>query len=374
MRRLILFISSSETMNRKQGIRAVCFVVILAGILWWLDANIRFTPDPSSLHIARRFKELYSDPADTWDGILLGTSYTDRAWAAPLAYEMYGMTVYPMSTDSQPFALAPSMIEEVLSYQDISFAVVELHGLTTEAIYTDPVKVRRVTDNMKRSENWLKTIAAGMDFMEKWYPDTLGDNPGLIRLSYYFPLVQFHQRLSADDDGLVKEDFMPGETKMKGVYEAVQSTRTTAIHLEAHDNYPEIGEQQQELLDALFACAEKHNIQLLFLNLPTAETLETYQDDLNAAARYVQEHGYPVLNCNESEVLEASGMDGSTDYYDKGHMNARGAHRFTGFLASWLKEQVELVDHRGNAAYTGWDEAAEAYDAFYQNASAALDG
>lgn len=350
-------------MTKRQGVRAVLFLAVLVGILWCLDGVLKLSPD--SAHISRRFKELYTDEADTWDGILLGTSYTDRAWAAPVAWEEQGIAVYPMSTDQQPFVLGPNVIEEVLKYQDISFAAVELHGLTSEAIYTDMVKIHRVIDYMRWSENRAQTIEKGLSFMEKWCPEALGnDSLMTLRLSCYFPLIQFHSKLT--EGGADSLLLHAGETKMKGACEEKQCTRTEKIHLTAHETYGELTAQQKELMDAIFECAEKNGIQLLFLNIATEQSKESYQEELNAAARYARENGYPVLNCNEAEVLKASGINEKTDYYDTGHMNALGAHNFTSFVASWIKDNLELEDHRGDARYQSWEEAAEYYDSWYQ--------
>lgn len=353
-------------MTKRQGARAVFFLIILLGIIGGLDLASRISMDPSNIHITRRINEMYTDTADTWDGILLGTSYTDRAWAAPAAWEEYGMAVYPMSTDSQPFVLIPNMIEEVLKYQDISFAVVELHGLTSEAVYTDAAKLHRVTDNLKRSSNWINSIENGLAFVEKWNPEAKGeDSLSTLRLSFYFPLLQFHTRLTEENFSILR---FPEENKtaMKGVYEAEPSMKTTRISLTAHDTCPEASDQQKELLDAVMECGKENNIALLFVNLATEESREQYQEELNGAVGYVREKGYPVLNLNEAGVLEESGIDEDTDYYDTGHMNALGAHKFTSFLAGWISGQAEVEDHRGDSRYQSWEDAAEYYDGWYQ--------
>jgi hypothetical protein len=217
---------------------------------------------------------------------------------------------------------------------------------------------------MRRSANWLDTISTGMDYVEQYSPETIpnGDS-ATLRLSYYFPIMQFHSRLMTDN--FVLRDFVTGTTKMKGVYTAVQHYKTNRVNIVPHEQYPEVTSQQQELLDAVIECAEENDLQLLFLNVAT-DLSEEYESSINAAVRYVQEKGYPVLDCNDAEVLAASGLDGETDFFDENHMNALGANKFTKFLASWVKEQVELTDHRGDTRYESWDDAAEYYDEWYE--------
>lgn len=350
-------------MTKKQGVRAVLFGVVLIAILWWIDGTLRLNPRIfSNRMMIWRFDEMYTDQKNTWDGVIVGTSLADRDWAAPAAWEEYGMAVYPMSTDSQPFVLTSNVIEEVLKYQDVSFAVVELHGLRPQNLKPDVAKVRRVIDNMKRSGNWAQAISKTLNYMEKWYPGSQFES-GIQRLSFYIPLIQFHSRLTKE--GLAKEDFWQGETKMKGVYEDKYRIRTKPAALEANGNFPEATQQQKELLDDVIDCGERNGIQLIFLNLPS-DLSDASQDSMNAVSRYVEEKGYPVLNFNDAEVLKASGLDGGTDFMDEQHLNTAGAYKLTKYLSGWLHENVEIQDHRGDERYKSWDDAAEEYREFYQ--------
>ena len=89
----------------------------------------------------------------------------------------------------------------------------------------------------------------------------------------------------------------------------------------------------------------------------------------DATAEYVEERGYPVLNFNDPEVLEESGMDG-TDFMDTKHLNAKGARTFSEYFSDFLYETLaadtEVQDHRGEEGYESWDEALENYEVFYE--------
>lgn len=332
--------------------------------MWWLDANIRYAPLDKSLLIDQRFHEMYTDTENTWDGVLLGSSNGDRAWAAPLAYETYGMTMFPMTLDGNPFVLIPNELKEVLKRQNISFAVIELHGLSDENIDPATTRIRYVTDRMKRSLNWLDAVDTGLEYLEAYGADTIpGGDINMLRLSLYFPLIQFHSRLMTED--LTKEDFIVGNTKMKGVFDAKWAAITRQVELKAVEQYPEATQRQKELLDAVFDCGEENGVRLLFLNVATAREEET-EASVNGAVRYVKENGYSVLDLNDAQTLEASGLDGDKDFYDTNHLNARGAHKFTLFVSEWIREQLEVPDHRGDEVYQSWEDAAEYYNGWYE--------
>ena len=349
-------------MTKKQGIRAVLFLVVTCAVLLWIDGALRLPKDQYNVLMTRRFEEMYRDERDTWDGIIVGTSEADRAWAAPLAWEEQGMAVYPMSTDGNPFVLTSNIIEEVLKYQDLSFVAVELHGARPESLSTNDIKIHRVTDHMKRSANRNDAIAKAIRYMDEWYADQprMADS---LRAGLYFPLIKYHSRLTKEK--LYPGDLDHGETRMKGVYEAPQHIKTNAITLEANDRASELLAQQKMLLDEVIACAKKHDLQLVFLKGPTAVPVEQ-QESMNAMVQYVEQQGYPALNFNDAEVLEACGLDGQTDFFDDEHLNAKGARIYTHYVAAWMKEALELPDHRGDKRYASWDDAAKVYEDFYE--------
>ncbi|MDY3250083.1 MAG: hypothetical protein SOX32_07020 [Candidatus Choladocola sp.] len=352
-------------MSKKQAVRALLFFIVLFGVVIAADSVLRMEKVGDILAENRRFRELYTDPEDTWDGIILGTSVVDRSWAAPEAWSKYGMAVYPLSTDGQPFFLTVSLIEEAMKYQEISFVVVDLHGFRPENLKVSSKEIREVTDQMKWSVNRVKTVKRALDYMEEWYPGFIASSD-ITKASYYLPILRYHRRLTGYK--LYKEDFFPGKTEMKGVYEGELRLKVKPVDLKASDAFTELTGQQIQLLDELIAFAEEKEIQLVFLNSPSVME-EKQQGSINAAAAYVAEKGCLVLNFNDSETLEQSGLDGKTDFTDELHLNTVGARKFTDMLAAYLHDNLEIQDHRGDSRYQSWDEAAEKYKEFYMESA-----
>lgn len=349
-------------MTKRQGLRAIIFLLILLTVLWIAGTVVGMPRTDDVVLMTRRFDALYTDEKDTWDGIVIGVSTVDRAWAAPLAWEKYGMAVYPMATDGQPFFLSTDLIREVKKYQDISFVMVDLQGTRPGALKSNGSRVRWITDHMKPSLDRIKTVAKALNYMDTWYPGAY-DESFVNRLSYYIPFLKFHSRITAED--FYEWDFIPGKSEMKGAYEAARHIAANPVDLQPSDSYTELTEQQLELFEELFAYAEETGLQLVFVNPPSVRGKEVL-GYINAAAQYVQEQGYPVLNFNDADVLEESGINGTDDFIDKKHMNTSGAYKFTQFVSDWLHETVEIPDHRGETGYESWDEAWEVYEEFYE--------
>ena len=57
------------------------------------------------------------------------------------------------------------------------------------------------------------------------------------------------------------------------------------------------------------------------------------------------------------------GIDWKTDSNDRGdHMNLDGVKKMTAFFGEYFTREGILTDHRGDPAYSSWDEELKAYD------------
>lgn len=353
-------------MTKRQFLRCFAFFILTGAVILGLNTVMRIPKDEDMSQTTERFRALYTEEKDTWDGIFLGTSLVSRGWVSLSPWEKYGMTVYPMSTDGQPFVLTKYLIEEVLKYQDLSFVVVDLHGLREGVLKTNGSRIRNITDHMKWSSNRTEAIARALEWTDEHYPGRI-DSTRLNRLSYYFPLLQFHSRFT--QEGLYLEDVIWPESEMKGVYDLERTTVVDEeVKLESCTETGELTEMQTELLEEFFDYTEEKDLEVIFVKMPSALD-EEVQEVLNALAEYVEERGYPVLNFNDPEVLEESGMEG-TDFMDTKHLNAKGARNFSEYFSDFLYETLaadtEVQDHRGEEGYESWDEALENYEVFYE--------
>jgi hypothetical protein len=81
------------------------------------------------------------------------------------------------------------------------------------------------------------------------------------------------------------------------------------------------------------------------------------QQASRSADQIAQEYGVPSLN-----MLKGTGViDYNTDMVDAGHLNILGATKATKCLGDFIKNNVELPDHRNEAGYERWQECAESF-------------
>lgn len=357
-------------MTKKQGIRLVSFVLVLLLTLLGLIKVFGIPTDDSMISITERFVEFYDEPENTWDCVFVGTSCVDREWAAPLAWNDYGMTVYPMNTSVQPIALTTNLLTEVRKKQDVKLAVVDIRGIQKSKMNPIEKRIRRITDNMKYSSNRTETVEKAIDFYKEFYSqEDVEDGAKMLdqldESSLYFPFLKYHSRWKT---GLTRNDFLKKESEMKGVYNykkrpfKVEKVEPTKVI----DGVGELDEMQKGILDEIFEYGQSTNLPMLFISSPV-QVSKNDQLELNAALQYLEDKGADVINFNTEEKYEELDLDFSQDLFNESHLNSRGAVKFTKVFSQYLHDTYQFEDKRGQQEYQEWDEAYEKYTEFYES-------
>ena len=85
------------------------------------------------------------------------------------------------------------------------------------------------------------------------------------------------------------------------------------------------------------------------------------QKRVDAVAQFAREENVEYLDLNQH--VQEIGIDWMRDTNDAGdHINYHGCKKVTAFIGQYLKENTDLVDHRGDPAYQDWDEELVAFD------------
>ena len=84
---------------------------------------------------------------------------------------------------------------------------------------------------------------------------------------------------------------------------------------------------------------------------PMSDALRTIRIVRSRAAQY----GIDYIDGNFDEV--AIGIDWNKDSYDGGaHLNLYGSRKMTKYLGEYLTKKCVLTDHRGDPAYSSWED------------------
>ena len=112
-------ISKSRT-----AVRAIVFVLIAVLGIGLISPMLVANNDWDKRHVHGFFLE----PEDSLDVVLIGASQLYTGYSAPLAWQQYGYTSYPLTVSNIPARLYGSLLTEAVNRQHPKLNVVDIDG------------------------------------------------------------------------------------------------------------------------------------------------------------------------------------------------------------------------------------------------------
>lgn len=323
-------------MKHKNLLKAVCFLLLFAVFLAAFMQPC-FKNDDEFAFEAFRF--LNANPGAV-DAIFIGTSNTYAFWNPAFAWKAAGVASMNMCSPALPFGAARYYVEEARKTQPGALFVICLNKLKTP--YVRESNIHFAADYMPHSSVRTRMI-------ESLCKDAKITSP-LDKLEYLFPFIRFHTQwtdpLYPRDRNVLTSDteiqFLRKAEDQTGVNEPTEDRAPLADFAEA---------QLRDLLDYL----QESGARAVFTVHPQNHRAE-YNALLNTAADTARAAGFDVLDLRECDLT-----DPAADYYNGNHTNIHGSLKFSVYLANVLRERYGLADRRTDAAYAGWDAAADNY-------------
>ena len=120
-----------------------------------------------------------------------------------------------------------------------------------------------------------------------------------------------------------------------------------------------------EYLEKLWKLCEENDTELVLLAIPygSEADIDRYlkRQGMNLTLEdWARERGIPFrfYQKEEPELI-----DFATDFRDQTHLNTEGAGKLTADLGAWLAKDYALPDHRGDRAYSSYEEDLQRYEA-----------
>ena len=111
--------------------------------------------------------------------------------------------------------------------------------------------------------------------------------------------------------------------------------------------------------DRIKKFCDERGIQIIIYSMPSAKNYN--QVRIDAMESFAKEKGVTYIDLNEK--TDEMGMDWTQDTNDGGdHMNLNGARKVVKYFGNYFRENLNLTDHRGDPAYSDWDEELVEYD------------
>ncbi|MBE6786439.1 MAG: hypothetical protein E7538_09470 [Ruminococcaceae bacterium] len=337
-------------MTKKQLFRAVVFALVLLCMFTFLSDVFQNGSNRASTYKTRAYFELEED---TLDVAFLGTSGIDRYWLASKAYEEQGIASFAFATDGYPAWLMLPMVKDFARRHDtLKLVVLDMRAFT--ATYTGA--------DAERYEVRARTFAEALPFFSLTRLDTISKTLEVISenvegedrfdLSYLFTFIKYHSRWSEDDFDPYAETEYKVSPYMGAFIHKKLSIRpspkkvTTVVTEKRQAIDPVCLEALYELLDYF----ETQDFEVLFLNTPHEQNARDTRR-LNTLCDILDEEGYNYVYCD----LDESIYDLQNDFYNPDHVNYYGSEKFSERFISYLKQNYDLPDRRGDERYSQWE-------------------
>ncbi|MBT3318872.1 MAG: hypothetical protein HN948_00470 [Clostridia bacterium] len=326
------------------AVKLVVFVAIFVVLLVFASYIVRPQSDMKT-----RFTGFYAEPKDSIDVIVIGSSPVAPLYAAPLIWNEFGITLYPLGTNSQPTVGIKYLVKEAQKRQGSSLFVIDvsLFMVEPQSLLTEP-NIRNIVDNMTYSLNRIGAI------------NEMVQIPG-ERINYYFDISKYHSVLR--DGELSAASFKDFDFAVPSVYkgyffvDAVEPFDPVDVS-GITETKPIPDESEQILLDLMAYC-ESEQLDVMFVIAPYITSDERKMSH-NYLQALIESHGYTFIDFNDK--AGEFGIDYSTDLYNRNHLNLSGAEKFSMYFGAYLADTYDFADNRGSADYTSWDDAYAAWE------------
>lgn len=329
---------------KKNVVKIVLFFVAVAGVVASLAKLVTNAGDYRNYQWIQGF---HQERENSLDAVYVGGSNVYAFWMSPVAWENYGITVYPLASNAQPVVAAEYFIREARKTQPDALYIVSL--INTSCGFSESV-LHCMLDYFPYTRERLELTKMLLDN---------GDYEGAERMEFYFPLLRYHSRWSE----LCKDDFSYEVDGLKGGSQYplyLENSQNISGAYRLSEKRLDLEDYSMQALMSLLEYGEKENVKLLFVRPPQAKTDETVIARCNTYLDIVQEHGYPVLDMLSR--TDEIGLDLTRDWYNEPHVNCHGSVKMTDYLCRYLMENYGFEDKRGDPAFSDWDEAFEKYE------------
>ncbi len=343
-------------MTKKQIWRTVAFALVVC-LLFLALCDVFELTDNS--YVPARFQTYYKLNEDTLDAVWIGTSGVDRYWIGAKAYEEYGMTVYPLSSDHMGAWLFTELADEALRSQSPELLIVDLRAFSqsNDDVELTDTRSRRLLDAMDPfSVNRLRVISKTKDTLQHIDSETSSYD-----ISYLFSFIKYHS-LWAEDDFSLSDSISHKECPYLGFFMkkfASVRGKDPIPHVYQADYYSELDPISEEALYDFLEYVEQKKLNVLFVNTPGVMT-KRERGRANTVCKILAEHDIDYINyCltdEEGTFTLIPELDYSLHFYNRNHVNYYGAELFTKNFSAYLNENYGFKDHRNEEAVKeDWD-------------------
>ena len=329
--------------KRESVIKLIGFIVFMA-ILVKVFSNVTYM----FRNVGYNRNHIVEIKGEKLDMVYIGGSAAFVYWQPLKAWNDCGFTSYLYATDTIQAENIQAFVEEVRKEQNPDLFVIDVRPFQYYSDEEVEFGFRNGSDGMD-----LTSSARYKSINEYFKNRIFLDNTNY--LSYYLDIIKYHTNtgnLGASEAWKLSNN-TGGVSSNKG---------WEWIDLYMYLEEPEILNTKlngalipncKNILVKLLDYCKQENLTVLFVVCPYQISIED-QKKYNTVGDIIQDNGFDYLNTNL--YYEEIGIDFSTDFYNKDHVNLFGAEKYTTFLEQYILDNYAMPDHRDDEAYESWNE------------------
>ena len=326
-------------------VKIVCFVLIFIFILSGIIRILLLKGDQLMYGV----KSFFKDNSNRYTDVLfVGSSHVHYGIDTTVLYKNYGIASYNLASSLATFWSMYFYIKETIQYQKPSLLIVDVFTINRD-------------DESIVSDNIIDRFSLGVPLSFNKVNAIMLEGKKNMLHNYINPLYLFHNRY----DGLNYADFLRYKGRDRYKYYKLNLIRYNIPKSVYEPNIKNIKERiklyskSEDYYLKIIKLSIENNIPILFIVIPYSLN-EKDQKMFNEAERIAEEYNVPFINFNLD--YDDYNLNFSEDFYDGGHLNYKGAAKFTRYLGKYLKENYDLPDRRGDPKYYSWEMNAKYHD------------
>ena len=325
--------------------KCVVFLVIFFALFVLIQHILKYKWENHEF-ISTRFECYENENKDTIDVLFFGTSRIYAGITPMIMWNDVGLSGMNFGTSLQNAMCNYYLLEYSLLKQTPKVIVLEL----------DPIFEDRKADE-KIYESTYRKIAETLPddrLRIELIENIVMDNNEQDRLSYYLPILRYHERwseISSQDFKPVdwyKEYFKGGLLNNVTVPVKIDVERIYDLEKVAISNSSEV--YYKKIVDR---CREK-GIEILCISTPQfSENLNYAKFDI--IEEWCNKHGVKYINYNDEEYQNALNLNLECDYYDNEHLNINGSIKLTRDIGQRIQKIYNIENHINDNEYINWN-------------------
>lgn len=335
----------------KSIFKTILFILIFIFIFSYLsNLFCRKTLEGEWNH-TQKISGFYNEPENEFDVMFFGSSNTYCSFNPLILYEKTGIKSYVFASQQQPVWATYAYMKEALKTQKPKLLVLDVLMFTKDTEFYDDGVNYSFMDDIPLSINKLELAAVSAPKGER------------LRLLVNF--IKYHSRwseLTEEDYGFKRSethDLLKGYVFLDNVFD---DARPPAENIT--ETAP-LGDKEILYFNKIVKLAKDSGIPLLLVKTPSNAVCED-QKLFNSVERLAAENGVEFVNYN-SEYADIS-LDLKEDFYDKSHLNYRGAVKFTSYFAGDMLNRFPFLEaFADSTADSNWNNSIDQYYGMVSN-------